>query len=165
MAHHPLPAPTAHEYRRMEEYFDPMRLKILVMPKAGANPFGKNPDHFFIQGIDYLNARDVESAVKCFEKGVNDKSTHFLCRFNLGYTLFKIGHFQAAVQHYEILSRQCLELKLHPQPKIPAVLFNKCLCELQAGMFSDAAKTAAKCGDLMKELEKASGGNILALSK
>ena len=149
----------------MEEHFDPMRLKILMMPKKGSNPFGKNPDFFFVQGIDYLNAREVENAIKCFEKGVRDKSTHLLCRFNLGYTLFQIGHFQAAVQHYEVLSHQCLELKIHPPSKVPSVLYNKCLCELQAGMLAQAAATAEKCAELMKDREKSSGGNILHLSK
>jgi len=57
--HPSLPQPTLHDYRKMEEHFDPMRLKIIMMPKKGANPFGKNPDFFFIQGIDYLNAREV----------------------------------------------------------------------------------------------------------
>jgi len=70
-----------------------MRLKILVQPKKDATPFGKNPDYFFVKGIDYLKLNDYPSALKCFNKGIIDKGTHFLCRFNLGYTLFKVGHF------------------------------------------------------------------------
>jgi tetratricopeptide (TPR) repeat protein len=81
------------DYFDMERYFDPFRLKILMLPKDGANPFGKNPDYFFIKGIDYINLRDYSNAIKNFEKGVNDKNTHYLCRFNLGYALFKIGNF------------------------------------------------------------------------
>ena len=80
-------------YEKFNECFDPMRLKIIMLQKELANPFGKNPDYLFVKGIDYLNARETEMAIKCFEKGVHDKSTHLLCRFNLGYTLFKVGHF------------------------------------------------------------------------
>lgn len=80
-------------YQQMQEFFDPMRLKILVMPKKEANPFGKNPDYFFVKGLDYLNLRDTDNAIRCFQKGVNDNGTHLLCRFNLGYVLFKVGHF------------------------------------------------------------------------
>ena len=77
----------------MEEHFDPMRLKILMLSKKEANPFGKNPDYFFVKGLDYLNQRDHETAIKCFQKGVNDNNNHLLCRFNLGYILFKVGHY------------------------------------------------------------------------
>ena len=53
----------------MASAFDPFRLKIIMMPKTEANPFGKNPDFFFVKGIDYLNIRDYPSAIKNFEKG------------------------------------------------------------------------------------------------
>mmetsp|Transcript_33879 Transcript_33879/g.52208 ORF Transcript_33879/g.52208 Transcript_33879/m.52208 type:complete len:108 (+) Transcript_33879:308-631(+) len=86
------------DFASIEEFFDPMRLKILVLPKKEANPFGKNPDYFFVKGLDYIGLKDYESALKCFSKGITDKGTHLLCRFNLGYTLFKVGHFQAAVK-------------------------------------------------------------------
>ena len=135
------------------------------MSKKGANPFGKNPDYFFIKGIDYLNGREISNAIKCFEKGVHDKVTHYLCRFNLAYTLFQIGHYQAALQHYETLSRQCLELKIHPLSKAPAVLFNKSVCELQAGNLEEAVKSAGLCLELIKNIEKENGGNILKLKK
>ena len=46
------------DFDSMEEAFDPMRLKIILWPKKDANAFGKNPDYFFIKGIDYLNLRD-----------------------------------------------------------------------------------------------------------
>jgi hypothetical protein len=34
-----------------ENYYDPLRLKILVMPYNEANPVGKNADYFFIKGF------------------------------------------------------------------------------------------------------------------
>lgn len=77
-----------------------------MLPKAEANPFGKNPDYFFVKGIDYLNLRDLPQAIKCFNKGVTDKPTHLLCRFNLGYALFKAGNFQAAAENFQILASQ-----------------------------------------------------------
>jgi hypothetical protein len=53
----------------------------------------------------------------------------------------------------------------HPEAKVPLVLYNKAVCELQCGMFSDASKSAKACVDILKEFEKKSGGNILKLSK
>ena len=31
--------------------FDPLRLKILIMPPQDANPVGKNADYFFLKGF------------------------------------------------------------------------------------------------------------------
>lgn len=129
-------------YSSFNECFDPMRLKIIMMPKKGANPIGRNPDSYFIKGIDYLNQKDVSNAIKCFEKGVHDKSTHFLCRFNLGYILFKVGHFQAAAAHYDLLAYQCFELQLHPSRYFTSVLYNKTVVELQCGKFLKSAASA-----------------------
>ena len=152
------------DYFDMERYFDPFRLKILMLPKDGSNPNGKNPDFFFCKGIDYLSLRDYQSAIKNFEKGVTDKITHYLCRFNLGYALFKIGHYQAASQHYQILSDQCDE-KIHPVRHIPGILYNKAVCELQSGYYDHSAMTAEKCIALLKEIEKQKGGSVLKLEK
>ena len=91
-------------YSSIKDHFDPLRLKIIMLGKKEANPFGKNPDYYYLMGIDYLTAKNIEQAIKCFAKGVHDKSTHFLCRFNLGYALFKVGHFQAAVIQYDIIA-------------------------------------------------------------
>ena len=136
-----------------------------MLQKEGANPFGKNPDYFYIKGIDYLNLRDYHSAIKNFEKGVTDKNTHYLCRFILGYALCKIGHFQAASIHYQVLSDQCLDQEIHPSSRIPAVLYNKAVCELQSGYYDYAASTAEKCIEFIKEIEKEKGGSILKLEK
>lgn len=70
-----------------------MRLKIIMLHRGEANSIGKNPDYYFVQGLNFLNGADYSNAIKCFAKGVKDKKTHLLCRFNLGYTLFKVGHF------------------------------------------------------------------------
>ena len=45
-------------FKDMAGSFDPFRLKVIMMPKGEAIPAGKNPDFFFVQGIDYLNIRD-----------------------------------------------------------------------------------------------------------
>lgn len=96
-------------YYDMADWFDPMRLKILLLPRKDANPFGRNPDYYFLKGHDFLRMRDYNTAIQHFQKGVSDKGTHYLCRFNLGFTLFKVGHFQAAVEQYTILVHQCVE--------------------------------------------------------
>ena len=92
----------------MAKSFDPFRLKIIMIPKRDANPFGKNPDFFFVKGIDYLNIRDYPNAIKNFDKGCTDNPNHFLTRFNLGYTLFKLGNYEQAKSQYCILWNQCL---------------------------------------------------------
>ena len=33
---------------QIEKFFDPLRLKILVMQMSEANPIGKNADYFFL---------------------------------------------------------------------------------------------------------------------
>lgn len=107
----------------------------------------------------------MEQAIKCFEKGIHDKSTHFLCRFNLGYTLFKVGHYQAAVAHYDTLAHQCFELAIHPARFFRSVLYNKTVCELQSGQFLKAAASASKCISIIKALETELGGNILCIPR
>ena len=70
-----------------------MRLKIIMLHRGEANAIGKNPDYYFLQGLYFIDGGNYDQAIKNFAKGVKDKKTHLLCRFNLGYTLFKVGHF------------------------------------------------------------------------
>ena len=136
-----------------------------MIDKSKANIIGKNPDYHFAKGMDYLNINDMENAIASFEKGVQDKHTHLLCRFNLGYTLFKVGHFQEASSQYSTLSHQCLEQNLHPEEWTPLVQFNKAASELQAGKYAESVESAEVCIDIIKGKERESGGNILNLSK
>lgn len=59
-------------------------------------------------------------------KGLDIKSDHMLCRFNLGVTLFKLGLYEEAVSQYTTLIKQGYGEKA-------IVLYNKTLCELQCG--------------------------------
>ena len=90
----------------VEKFFDPFRLKMIVMPSKEANPFGKNPDYFFLKGLEYTNQREFSSAIAAYEKGLEIKSENFLCRFNLGYVFFKMGLFQEALKQYQIMDSQ-----------------------------------------------------------
>lgn len=81
------------DYNSINRCFDALRLKIIMLDKSKANIVGKNPDYHFARGMDYLNQTDYQNAIKSFSKGVKDKHTHLLCRFNLGYVLFKVGHY------------------------------------------------------------------------
>jgi tetratricopeptide (TPR) repeat protein len=134
-----------------------------MQEKSKANAFGKNPDYFFAKGMDYLNINDYPSAIKCFAKGVKDKHTHLLCRFNLGYVLFKVGHYPEAASQFQVLSQQCLELRIHPEDQIPLVQFNTTASELQAGLYPEAVRSAQVCIDILKAKEREQGGNVLNL--
>lgn len=50
-------------YYDMADWFDPMRLKILLLPRKDANPFGRNPDYYFLKGHDFLRMRDYNTAI------------------------------------------------------------------------------------------------------
>lgn len=117
-------------YLAISQTFDPMRLKIIMLRKEEAAPSGKNPDYFFSRGVDYINSRAIDEAIRSFAKGIHDKSTHFLCRFGLGFALFTVGNFTAAAREYEVLAHQCLGLGLHSRVKFPQVLYNKSVSEL-----------------------------------
>lgn len=141
-------------YQKINKLFDSMRLKIIMLEKQKANCFGKNPDYYFAKGVDYLNVQDFSNAIQCFQKGVHDKHTHLLCRFNLGYVLFKVGHFPEAANQYHILAQQCLELRIHPAEQVPLVLFNKAASELQAGLYSKVVESAQLALDALHAKEK-----------
>lgn len=148
-----------------KQHFDPLRLKLIMLEKHEANPSGKNPDYFYVKGLSYLTVKDHQNAQKCFEKGVKDKVTHLLCRFNLGVVYFMTGQFQAAANEYAILYGQCIELGIHPMQKHPLILFNKAVCELQCGFLQACVESAGECIRQMKEKEKAAGGNVLGLGR
>jgi tetratricopeptide (TPR) repeat protein len=121
-----------------------MRLKILVMPCSEANPVGKNADYFFLKGFKFGACDEHANAMASYLKGLDIKNDHLLCRFNLGVTLFKLGLFEESVHQYEILAKQ--------HSGKPVVLYNKALCELQAGKFEEASLSAEKCiEEIMKK--------------
>ena len=74
------------------------------MPYSEANPVGKNADYFFIKGFKHSVTEDYSHAMAAFLKGLDIKSDHLLCRFNLGVMLFKLGLYQEASAQYNILA-------------------------------------------------------------
>ena len=97
--------------------------------KEKANAFGKNPDYWFLQGINYMNLRDFENSIKAYQRGLKGSIWHLLCRFNLGYTLFKVGHYQAACDEYETIRHQYFHHNSHPVSIMSLVFFNSSACE------------------------------------
>ena len=136
-----------------------------MLRKEEATPFGKNPDYFFSRGVDQISSGEIGEAIKSFAKGIHDKSTHFLCRFGLGFALFKVGNFTAAAREYDVLAHQCLVLGLHSKVKFPQVLYNKSVSELQCGHFQKAGRSAEIGIAILKEKEQQSGGSFITLPK
>jgi tetratricopeptide (TPR) repeat protein len=83
--------------------FDPLRLKILVMPCQEANPIGRNADYFFLKGFKEMSTEDYAHAMAAYLKGLDIKHDHLLCRFNLGVCLFSLGLYDEASAQYDIL--------------------------------------------------------------
>jgi tetratricopeptide (TPR) repeat protein len=86
-----------------KKFFDPLRLKILVMPCQEANPVGRNADYFFLKGFKEASTEDYAHAMAAYLKGLDIKSDHLLCRFNLGVALFSLGLYDEACSQYDIL--------------------------------------------------------------
>jgi tetratricopeptide (TPR) repeat protein len=103
--------------------FDPLRLKILIMPPQDANPVGKNADYFFLKGFKASSSEEYANAMSYYLKGLQIRDDHLLCRFNLGVILFKLGLFDEAISQYHTLQKQGYGNR-------PVVLFNTALCEL-----------------------------------
>ncbi|CDW79852.1 tpr repeat-containing protein [Stylonychia lemnae] len=123
-------------------HFDPLRLKVLVIPFKDANPIGKNADYFFLKGFKYQTNEEYANALHSYQKGLEIKHNHLLCRFNLGVILFRLGLFEEAYLQYEKL----ISLGYHERT---VVLYNKILCAVQIGRFNEAVEIATKCIDIL----------------
>ena len=66
------------------------------MPYQDANPVGKNADYFFLKGFKYADSEEYAHAMSSYLKGLDIKSDHLLCRYNLGVILFKFGLYDEA---------------------------------------------------------------------
>lgn len=125
-----------------KEAFDPLRLKVLVLPFQDANPIGKNADYFFLKAFKHSAAEDYAHALSSYLKGLEIKPDHLLCRFNLGVILFRLGLFEEAYSQYHTLLAQGYAEK-------PIVHYNLALACLQCGKYSESLKIARKCLELM----------------
>lgn len=82
-------------------------------------------------------------------KGLDIKSDHLLCRFNLGVALFSLGLYDEACSQYDILVKQGYDDR-------SVVMFNKALCELQSGKYTQGIETSQKCINILTEKMKKS---------
>ena len=78
--------------RILEKFFDPLRVRMRVMPinKAQAT-IGKNAEFYFIEGSKLGLKGDLPKALEFLARGLELKPQHYLCRFNHGVLLFKLG--------------------------------------------------------------------------
>ena len=127
--------------------FDPLRLKVLVLPYQDANPVGKNADYFFLKGFKYTTCEEYSNAMSSYLKGLEIKEDHLLCRFNLGVILFKLGLYEEAVAQYETLVKQGYGNR-------NVVLYNKALSELQSGKYALSIETSQLCINMISTLKK-----------
>ena len=76
----------------LEKFFDPLRIRLRVMPVSKA-PLtnGKNADFYFVEAGKLSVKGDLPKALELLKRGLELKPTHFLCRFNHGVLLFKLG--------------------------------------------------------------------------
>jgi tetratricopeptide (TPR) repeat protein len=130
-----------------------MRLKILVMPYSEANPVGKNADYFFIKGFKYSVTEDYAHAMAAYLKGLDIKSDHLLCRFNLGVILFKLGLYHEASSQYSILASQGYSDRTF-------VMYNKALSELQAAQHEKTLESSQKCIAIIIKKKKANQSKL-----
>lgn len=54
----------------LAKQFDPLRLKILIMPPQDANPVGKNADYFFLKGFKASSNEEYANAMSYYLKGI-----------------------------------------------------------------------------------------------
>ena len=73
------------------------------MPFKEANPIGKNADYFFLKGFKCMMSEEYTQALFFYQKGLEIKRDHLLCRFNLGVILFKLGLYEESLSQYDIL--------------------------------------------------------------
>ena len=77
------------------------------MPSGRApTTIGKNSDYYFIEASKLSLKGDLPSAIEMLKKGLELKPNHYLCRFNHGVLLFKLGLIQEAKEDFEFLDKQ-----------------------------------------------------------
>ena len=76
----------------LEKFFDPLRVRLRVMPLSKASQtIGKNADFYFIEAAKVSLKGELTKAVQLLNRGLEIKPNHYLCRFNHGVILFKLG--------------------------------------------------------------------------
>lgn len=88
----------------MERFLDPLRIRLRVIPISKA-PFasssGKNADFYFIEAGKLGLKNDLTKALEFLKRGLELKPEHYLCRFNHGVVLFKLGLIVEATKDFQ----------------------------------------------------------------
>lgn len=69
-------------------------------------------------------------AIQLLKRGLELKPAHFLCRFNHGVLMFKLGLILVAISDFEML--------LGLYPKEMATYFNLAICYVMTGRYKEA---------------------------
>lgn len=105
----------------LEKFFDPLRIRLRVMPISRAPlVHGKNSDFYFVEAAKVSLKGQFCEAIYILMKGLELKPTHFLCRFNHGVLLFKLGLINLALEDFTML--------INLYPKEPFPYYNLALC-------------------------------------
>jgi hypothetical protein len=76
----------------LNESFDPIRVKLRIISIARAPcAKGKNADYFFIEAGKKAMRGEIPSAIDQLKRGLILSPKHYLCRFNHGVLMFKVG--------------------------------------------------------------------------
>mmetsp|Transcript_2970 Transcript_2970/g.4557 ORF Transcript_2970/g.4557 Transcript_2970/m.4557 type:complete len:169 (+) Transcript_2970:3229-3735(+) len=113
------------------ETYDPLRLKIRIMPitRAPKNQ-GKTPDFYFMEASKLSLRNNLTQAIESLHKGLNINPLHLYCRFTHGVIMFKLGLLSQAKHDFQMLfERNPKEFLLH---------YNYALTLLQLGEYSQA---------------------------
>jgi hypothetical protein len=88
----------------MIDPFDPLRMKLRVMPLSKApNLQGKTPDFYFIQASKQSFQNNLTLAVESLYRGLAINPKHMLCRFTHGVIMFKLGLMSQARDDFKML--------------------------------------------------------------
>eukprot|EP00347_Sterkiella_histriomuscorum_P011112 403373711 len=120
----------------IEQFFDPLRLKLMMVPLSDIpNQFTKQGSDFhFIKGIKLQLMKELQAALNSYEEGILQyPQSSFNCKFNKGVILFKLGMFKEALRIYQQIVRE--------EPLDKRIAYNKSLCEIQIGLYSQAIFT------------------------
>ena len=117
-----------HNVKTIQNSFDPIRIRLRVMPVSRAPLVrAKNSDYYFIEAGKNANCGAIPDAIELLKRGLAIKDNHFLCRFNHGVIMFKIGLIEEASNDFMSLTTEM------PGKKDAWVYFNLATCFLQMG--------------------------------
>ena len=112
-------------HKILTESFDPIRIKLRVIPASRApEPKGMNADFYFRKAAKKCLQSDLPHAIDLLKRGLQVSPTHYLCRFNHGVVLFKFGLIYEAAQEFWSLT------EIHPKEAWPFYNFAICLIQL-----------------------------------